>query len=56
MNLTDPNYAQYALVQEMMQTVETVEKFDPAQTVEVAKAIIEENKTIIIKKWEDFHG
>ena len=39
MNLTDPNYAQYALVQEMMQTVETVEKFDPTQTVEVAKAI-----------------
>lgn len=39
MNLTDPNYAQYALVQEMMQTVETVEKFDPAQTAEVAKAI-----------------
>ncbi|MCX6309619.1 MAG: sugar isomerase [Bacteroidia bacterium] len=39
MNLTDPKYAQYALVQEMMQTVETVEKFDLTQTVEVAKAI-----------------
>lgn len=39
MNLTDPKYSKYALVQEMMQTVQTVEKFNPAQTKEVAKTI-----------------
>jgi glucosamine--fructose-6-phosphate aminotransferase (isomerizing) len=39
MNLTDQKYASYALVQEMMQTVETVERFNPLQTKEVAKII-----------------
>lgn len=39
MNLTDPKYSKYALVQEMMQTVQTVEKFNLEQTIEVAKAI-----------------
>lgn len=36
MNLTDPKYAQYALVQEMMQTIDTVAAFKPEQTKEVA--------------------
>lgn len=39
MNLTDKKYAQYALVQEMMGTVETVRKFDAAQTKKVAEVI-----------------
>lgn len=39
MNLTDLKYSDYALVQEMMQTVETVEKFNPEHTKEVAKTI-----------------
>ena len=29
MNLKDQNYAQYALVREMMDTIETIRKFDP---------------------------
>jgi len=39
MNLIESKYAKYALVQEMMQTIQTVEKFDPSQTKDVAKAI-----------------
>lgn len=39
MNLTDSKYSKYALVQEMMQTVDTVKMFDPEQTSEVAKAV-----------------
>ncbi|MDP4278354.1 MAG: sugar isomerase [Bacteroidota bacterium] len=41
MNLTDPKYAKFALVQEMMQTVQTVKQFNPAQTKEVSKTIQE---------------
>jgi len=39
MNLNDPKYASYALVQEMMQTVQTVKNFNPAQTSLVAQKI-----------------
>ncbi len=39
MNLTDSKYSKYALVQEMMQTVEVVAKFNPNQTKKVAKEI-----------------
>lgn len=39
MNLTDPKYAQHALVQEMMQTIETVARFNPEQTKEVSNII-----------------
>ena len=39
MNLKDPEYSKYALVQEMMQTVGVVEKFNPAQTKKVAEII-----------------
>ena len=39
MNLTDKNYAKYCLVQEMMGTVDTVRKFDPSVTREVAEII-----------------
>jgi len=39
MNLTDPKYSKYALVQEMMQTIGVVEGFKPEQTRNVAKAI-----------------
>ncbi len=47
MNLTDSKYASYALVQEMMQTVETVEKFNPGQTKEVAKTISETGRLFL---------
>jgi glutamine---fructose-6-phosphate transaminase (isomerizing) len=39
MNLKDSNYSKYALVQEMMQTVEILRNFKPDQTKEVAGAI-----------------
>ena len=39
MNLTDKKYSQYALVQEMMDTVETVKKFDPACTKQIAEQV-----------------
>lgn len=39
MNLTDEKYAKYALVQEMMQAVVTIEAFNPNQTKRVAEAI-----------------
>jgi len=42
MNLKDPNYSKYALVQEMMQTVQVVKEFDPNQT----KVISEEIKSV----------
>lgn len=44
MNLTDPKYSKYALVQEMMQTIGVVEAFKPEQTKNVAKAIKEKGK------------
>lgn len=39
MNLKDQKYAQYALVQEMMDTVETVKKFNPSCTAEIASLV-----------------
>jgi glucosamine--fructose-6-phosphate aminotransferase (isomerizing) len=39
MNLNDPNYSKYALVQEMMQTVGVVRNFKTGQTKSVAEAI-----------------
>jgi glucosamine--fructose-6-phosphate aminotransferase (isomerizing) len=39
MNLKDSKYSKYALVQEMIQTVEVVRKFNPNQTSNVAKEI-----------------
>ncbi|MBN2812618.1 MAG: hypothetical protein JXQ80_01005 [Bacteroidales bacterium] len=39
MNLTNPDYAKYALVQEMMQTIEVVKKFNPGRTRDIAGKI-----------------
>lgn len=39
MNLKDSNYSKYALVQEMMQTVEVIKNFNLDQTKEVAQEI-----------------
>jgi len=39
MNLKDTKYSKYALIQEMMQTVEVVKKFNPNQTKGVADEI-----------------
>jgi glucosamine--fructose-6-phosphate aminotransferase (isomerizing) len=39
MNLQDPKYSKHALVQEMMDTVGVVRKFNPNQTKEVASKI-----------------
>lgn len=39
MNLKDHNYSKYALVQEMMQSIETVKKFNPQLTRKVADEI-----------------
>jgi glucosamine--fructose-6-phosphate aminotransferase (isomerizing) len=39
MNLKDPKYSKFALVQEMMQTVEVVKNFDPNQTKDVTREI-----------------
>lgn len=47
MNLTDPKYSKYALVQEMMQTIGVVEGFKPEQTRYVAKTIGEKGKLFL---------
>jgi glucosamine--fructose-6-phosphate aminotransferase (isomerizing) len=47
MNITDNHYSKYALVREMMETVETVNKFDPALTAEVAKEIANAGKLLL---------
>lgn len=39
MNLKDQNYAQFALVREMMDTVETIKKFDPDCTKQIAEQV-----------------
>lgn len=39
MNLTDSRYSKYALVREMMDTIDTVKGFDPDQTKQVAEEI-----------------
>jgi glucosamine--fructose-6-phosphate aminotransferase (isomerizing) len=47
MNLTDNHYSKYALVREMMETVETVRKFDHGQTAEVASEIGKAGKLLL---------
>ncbi len=39
MNLTDPRYSEFALVQEMMQTIDVIQNFDPGRTKAVAEKI-----------------
>jgi glucosamine--fructose-6-phosphate aminotransferase (isomerizing) len=39
MNLTNKKYADYALVQEMMGTIDTVRKFDPSVTKNIAETV-----------------
>lgn len=39
MNLTDSKYARYALVQEMMDAVNVVQRFNPSQTKQIASKI-----------------
>ena len=39
MNLTDENYSKYALVREMMDTIDVAKGFDASQTVDVAGKI-----------------
>ena len=44
MNLTDSSYSKFALVQEMMDTVHIVKKFDVDQTKNVSKEIQDSGK------------
>ena len=39
MNLTDENYSKYALVREMMDTIDVASGFDTSQTADVADKI-----------------
>ncbi|NLE40161.1 MAG: sugar isomerase [Pirellulaceae bacterium] len=47
MDLTDPRYAKYALVREMMETISLVENFDSAQSAEVAREIVEAGRLFL---------
>lgn len=47
MDLTNSKYANYSLVQEMMGAIDTVKKFDPAQTKEVAELIAVSSKLFL---------
>ncbi len=47
MNLKDPDYSKFALVQEMMQTVEVVQNFDPNQTEGIAGEIKSAGKLLL---------
>jgi glucosamine--fructose-6-phosphate aminotransferase (isomerizing) len=47
MNLTNPTYAKYALVQEMMQTIEVVKNFNPDQTKNIAQKIQSVGKLLL---------
>ncbi len=47
MNLNNPNYSKYALVREMMETVEVVKKFDPNQTKVIAGEIKSAGKLLL---------
>ncbi|MDX2431358.1 MAG: hypothetical protein QNK35_10515 [Bacteroides sp.] len=47
MNLKDPDYSKFALVQEMMQTVEVVQNFDPNQTKGIAGEIKSASKLLL---------
>ena len=39
MNLEDKKYSRFALVQEMMQTADTVSRFDPSCSTAAAEAL-----------------
>jgi glucosamine--fructose-6-phosphate aminotransferase (isomerizing) len=47
MNLKDPKYSKYALVQEMMQTVEVIKKFNTNQTRDIAEEIKSAGKILL---------
>ena len=47
MNLNDSNYQQYALVREMMDTIDVVKNFDPQQTAQVADTIKNVGKLLL---------
>lgn len=47
MNLKDPDYSKFALVQEMMQTVEVAQNFDPNQTEDLAGEIKSAGKLLL---------
>lgn len=47
MNLKEEKYSKYALVQEMMQTVDVVSRFNPNQTIEVAREINSAGKLLL---------
>ena len=47
MNLTDERYSQYALVREMMDTVDVVKKFDINQTKNIAEKIRSVGKLLL---------
>ncbi|MBN1143717.1 MAG: hypothetical protein JXA72_04815 [Bacteroidales bacterium] len=46
MNLTNPDYSRYALVQEMMQTIDVVRNFDSGQTKAIAQKIKSANRLL----------
>lgn len=47
MNLTNPSYSKFALVQEMMQTVEVIRNFNPDKTKSVAEKIKKAGKLML---------
>jgi glucosamine--fructose-6-phosphate aminotransferase (isomerizing) len=47
MDLTNPHYSKYALVQEMMQTTDVVKNFDPGRTKAVAEKIKSVGKLLL---------
>ncbi|MBW1687859.1 MAG: sugar isomerase [Deltaproteobacteria bacterium] len=47
MNSTDTRYSQFALCREMMDTVSVVDRFDPGQTAEAAKAIANAGRLLL---------
>ena len=47
MNLKDPHYSNFALVQEMMQTIDVVKNFDPNQTKSIAGEIKSAGKLLL---------
>jgi len=47
MNATDPRYTQFALCREMMDTVEVIQRFDPARTADVAEAFADTGRLLL---------
>ena len=47
MNMQDAGYSKYALVQEMMDTVDVVKNFNPDQTQSVAKKIESQGRLLL---------